>query len=97
MAEVWAAEFGSYEPVPIGRDQVADSLRIVFEAGVDDLDGFFPFDPPGGFGVSRREPDLKAAIRDGFANVADWVGRISSRRGIYRPTGLAESSGFYSS
>ncbi len=68
---MWAAEFGSYEPVPIGRDQVADSLRIVFEAGVDDLDGFFPFDPPGGFRISLGEPDLEATVWDGFANVAD--------------------------
>ena len=56
---MWAAEFGSYEPVPIGRDQIADSLRIVFEAGADDLDGFFPFDPPGASGSPSGSPIWK--------------------------------------
>ena len=65
--ELWVAEFGSYEQVPIGRDEIPDSIRIVLEVGADDLDGFFVFDPPRGFGVSLGEPDLWAAVSDGFA------------------------------
>ncbi|GEM_PF-1953394 len=65
--ELWVAEFGSYEQVLIGRDEIPDSIRIVLEVGADDLDGFFVFDPPRGFGVSLGEPDLWAAVSDGFA------------------------------
>lgn len=69
VTELWAAEFGSYDPVPIGRDEVADSLRIVFEEGAGRLGGFFAFDPPRGFGTSLGEPDLEEAVRAGFASL----------------------------
>jgi hypothetical protein len=66
VSEVWAAEFGSYMPVPISRQDEPDAIRIVFDEGSETLGGFFILDPSRGFGTPLRGSDLEAVVLEQF-------------------------------
>ncbi len=66
VSEVWAAEFGSYMPVPISRQEEPDAIRIVFDEGSETLGGFFILDPSRGFGTPLRGSDLEAVVLEQF-------------------------------
>ena len=66
VEELWVAEFGSYEPVPITAKEEPDAIRIVFEEAK--AEGFFVFDPPRGFGTPILGSNLEKVVQEEF----DW-------------------------
>ena len=67
ISRLWAAEFGTYEPVPISKRDEPDAIRIVFEEA--NVEGYFVFDPPQGFGTAIKGSELYDVVFDGFSNL----------------------------
>ena len=64
VTRLWAAEFGTYEPVPISPSDEDEAVSIVF--GETNIEGYFVFDPPRGFGTAIKGSDLYNVVQEGF-------------------------------
>jgi hypothetical protein len=64
--ETIVAEFGNYARTPLNKDEELEAIRIVFEQGMEKVDGFILLDPPRGFGTPIRGSRLEGAIRTWF-------------------------------
>ncbi|NQU57323.1 MAG: hypothetical protein HQ513_08810 [Rhodospirillales bacterium] len=67
IEELWIAEFGTYEMVPIRPEQETDALKIVFKEGK--AEGYFVFDPPRGFGTPILRSKLEKVVREEYSNL----------------------------
>lgn len=64
--QVFAAEFGNYDPVRLPKQDEAKSIQYVFEQGKGKLDGFIVFDPPPGFGTPIKGTSLEKVVKEEF-------------------------------
>ena len=69
VKELFAAEFGTYEPVKLPKQDEAKSIQYIFEEGKGKLQGFLVFDPPEGFGTPIKGSDLEVNVKEEFENI----------------------------
>jgi len=66
VKDLFAAEFGTYEPVGLLKQDEVNSIQYVFEEGKGKLQGFLVFDPPEGFGTPIKGTTLGNVVKEEF-------------------------------
>lgn len=69
VKELFAAEFGTYEPVRLSKQDEAKSIQYVFEEGKGKLQGFLVFDTPEGFGTPIKGSELENVVKEEFGKL----------------------------